>query len=225
MHDNEVANRPATAARRFPGRIMTGRIMTGRMMTGIGACLVLTLSAIWVVTTRSEPAARATAPAEPSPDSGGAPAQVSAEPTDDGALPDDREITPFDTRHAAVTRLDKRLLKAVQEAARDARNSSGIEFVVTSGWRSKEYQQRLLDAGIEKYGSLAKAREFVNTPEKSAHVSGKAVDIGPTDADDWLIRKGSAYGLCQVYANEMWHFELLTSPGGACPRPLINAAG
>ncbi|AXE78078.1 M15 family metallopeptidase [Streptomyces atratus] len=221
MHDNHVANRSATVARRFPGW----------MMAGIGASLVLMLSTIWVVTTRSEPAARATAPAaratapaEHPPGSGGAPAEVPAAAADDGALPDDREITPFDTRHTAVARLDKRLLKAVQEAARDARDD-GIEFVVTSGWRSKEHQQRLLEEGIEKYGSLEKAREFVNTPEKSTHVSGKAVDIGPTDADDWLIRNGSAYGLCQVYANEMWHFELLTSPGGTCPGPLNNAAG
>ena len=28
----------------------------------------------------------------------------------------------------------------------------------------------------------------------------------PTDADDWLIQHGSDYGLCQTYANEMWHF-------------------
>ncbi|MET4642569.1 D-alanyl-D-alanine carboxypeptidase [Streptomyces atratus] len=213
MHDNRVANR-STAARRFPGW----------MTAGIGASLVLMLSATWVVTTRSEPAAPVTAPAEHSPDSGGAPAEVPSEAADDGELPDDREITPFDTRHAAVTRLDRRLLAAVQEAARDARND-GIEFVVTSGWRSKEHQQRLLDEGIERYGSLERAREFVNTPEKSTHVSGKAVDIGPTDADDWLIRHGSAYGLCQVYANEMWHFELLAGPGGTCPVPLNNAAG
>lgn len=65
----------------------------------------------------------------------------------------------------------------------------------------------------------------MNTPQKSTHVSGKAVDIGPTDADDWLIRNGSDYGLCQVYNNEMWHFELLTRPGGTCPAPLSNAAG
>ena len=95
MHDNRVANR-STAARRFPGW----------MTAGIGASLVLMLSATWVVTTRSEPAAPVTAPAEHSPDSGGAPAEVPSEAADDGELPDDREITPFDTRHAAVTRLD-----------------------------------------------------------------------------------------------------------------------
>ena len=32
-------------------------------------------------------------------------------------------------------------------------------------------------------------------PDESHHVTGHAVDIGPTDADDWLIRKGNRFGL------------------------------
>jgi D-alanyl-D-alanine carboxypeptidase len=139
-------------------------------------------------------------------------------------MPKDRTLTPFDTGYAAIRKLDPKLLGAVQKAAKDAQNR-GIRFTVTSGWRSKAYQQRLLDEAVEKYGSLSKARQYVNTPEKSTHVSGKAIDIGPTNADDWLIRHGSDYGLCQVYANEMWHFELLTTPGGECPAPLPDAAG
>ncbi|KOV72885.1 hypothetical protein ADL00_05175 [Streptomyces sp. AS58] len=214
MHNDHGASPSVTAARRS----------RGSLAAGICAFAVLVLSATWVVTTWSEPAARATAPTAHSPDGGVAPTAVPPEADDDGALPADRDITPFDTWHPAVRRLDRRLLKAVQEAARDARED-GVAFVVTSGWRSKEHQQRLLEEGIEKHGSLEKAREFVNTPEKSTHVSGEAVDIGPTDADDWLIRFGSAYGLCQAYANELWHFELLTSPGGICPTPRNNAAG
>ncbi|MEV6897351.1 M15 family metallopeptidase [Amycolatopsis sp. NPDC051372] len=141
-----------------------------------------------------------------------------------GGIPSGKYLTPFDTSYPAVSKLDPNLLKAVQQAATDARGR-GIEFKVTSGWRSKAYQQRLLEEGIQKYGSLQSARQYVNTPEKSTHVSGKAVDIGPTDADDWLIRHGDDYGLCQAYSNELWHFELLTTPGGTCPAPLPNAAG
>ncbi|MFI5610694.1 M15 family metallopeptidase [Amycolatopsis sp. NPDC051903] len=141
-----------------------------------------------------------------------------------GGIPDGRDLTPFDTGFPAVSNLDPGLLKAVQHAATDARQR-GIVFKVTSGWRSKAYQQRLLDEGVEKYGSLEAARQYVNTPEKSTHVTGKAVDLGPTDADDWLIRHGDDYGLCQAYANELWHFELLTTPGGRCPAPMPNAAG
>ena len=33
---------------------------------------------------------------------------------------------------------------------------------------------------------------------------------------DWLIRNGAQFGLCQIYANEPWHYEL---------RPLATAGG
>jgi D-alanyl-D-alanine carboxypeptidase len=143
---------------------------------------------------------------------------------DDGSIPENGSISLTDTGHAAIRNLDPQLLQAVQKAAEDA-SHRGVEFRVTSGWRSKEYQQRLLDQAIDKYGSLDKARQFVSTPETSMHVSGKAIDIGPTRAADWLGQHGSDYGLCQTYSNEMWHFELLTSPGGECPPRRSNAAG
>ena len=112
--------------------------------------------------------------------------------------------------------LDPDLLDAVRAAADDARKD-GVELTITSGWRSRAEQQRLLDDAIRKYGSEEEALRYVATPDSSAHVTGDAVDIGPTDADDWLIRHGDAYGLCQIFGNEMWHFELATTPGGTCP--------
>ncbi|KIF78934.1 hypothetical protein QR77_18025 [Streptomyces sp. 150FB] len=142
----------------------------------------------------------------------------------DGYLPEGRDITPADGQYSAIRNLNGPLLKALRKADKDAKRVN-ISFQVTSGWRSKKHQQSLLDDAIHKYGTLEKARAFVNTPEQSAHVSGKAVDIGPTDADDWLIQHGADYGLCQVYANEMWHFELRTTPGGTCPAQLTDAAG
>jgi D-alanyl-D-alanine carboxypeptidase len=39
-------------------------------------------------------------------------------------------------------------------------------------------------------------------------VTGDAVDIGPADARAWLAADGAAYGLCQIYRNEPWHYEL-----------------
>ena len=53
-----------------------------------------------------------------------------------------------------------------------------------------------------------KAARWVATPSTSAHVSGDAVDIGPSDATAWLSEHGAAYGLCQIYRNEPWHYEL-----------------
>ncbi|WP_432942522.1 M15 family metallopeptidase [Kribbella sp. CA-253562] len=138
----------------------------------------------------------------------------------DGVLPDN--ASPFDTSLPGIAKLDPALLKAVQQAAK-AMEADDIKLHVTTGWRSKAYQRQLLEQGIKKYGSLAKAREFVSTPEESHHVTGNAVDIGPTDADDWLIRKGSRFGLCQTLANEMWHFELIVKPGEDCPPPKASA--
>jgi zinc D-Ala-D-Ala carboxypeptidase len=39
-------------------------------------------------------------------------------------------------------------------------------------------------------------------------VSGHAVDIGPTGAAGWLSEHGAEFGLCRIYGNEPWHFEL-----------------
>jgi D-alanyl-D-alanine carboxypeptidase len=155
---------------------------------------------------------------------GGGPPSTALRLTGDGSIPDNGSISLSDNGHDALRGLDPALLAAVREADVEARRA-GVELRVTSGWRSAEYQQRLLDQAVVTYGSLDEARRFVNTPEKSAHVSGKAIDIGPTAADDWLIQHGADHGLCQAYANEMWHFELLTTPGGQCPQPRGDATG
>lgn len=145
-------------------------------------------------------------------------------PAEDDPRQEDDTIDPFDDQHPAIAGLDDDLRAALQSAARDAQ-AAGVDFWVTSGWRSTAYQQSLLDRAVDRHGSLAEARKFVSTPETSEHVQGRAVDIGPTDGADWTIRKGARYGLCQTYANEMWHFELATTPGGTCPQPLPDAAG
>ncbi len=116
----------------------------------------------------------------------------------------------------AVARLDPSLLDALRAAADDARDD-GVVVEVTSGWRSRAFQQQLLDEAVARYGSAAEAARWVATPDTSAHVSGLAVDVGPTDAAYWMAQHGTRFGLCQVYANEIWHYEPLVEPGGTCP--------
>lgn len=140
---------------------------------------------------------------------------------DDPRLRDDR-IDPFDDTHPAIAGLDEVLRVALQSAARDA-HARGVDLWVTSGLRTAQQQRDLMDAAVERYGSLEEARRFVATPETSSHVTGDAVDIGPTDGADWVLRNGSDYGLCQTYANEMWHFERVVEPGGECPAPKADA--
>jgi zinc D-Ala-D-Ala carboxypeptidase len=141
----------------------------------------------------------------------------------DGYIADGEGLSPFATDYPAVGNLAPELLAAVQHASTDAARD-GVGLIITSGWRSVRYQQSLLDAAIAQYGSEAEARRWVNTPEKSTHVTGKAVDIGPTAADLWLRQHGNQYGLCQIYTNELWHYELATEPGGICPRLIADAS-
>jgi D-alanyl-D-alanine carboxypeptidase len=115
--------------------------------------------------------------------------------------------TVFDDGSATVANLDPDLLAALRSAATEALDD-GIELHVNSGWRSAAYQEQLLEQAIAEYGSEKEARRWVATPETSEHVSGDAVDLGPTKAASWLERHGAAFGLCRVYRNEPWHFEL-----------------
>ncbi|MFD3311900.1 M15 family metallopeptidase [Streptomyces sp. NPDC058694] len=134
----------------------------------------------------------------------------------DGAVPDG--VTVFDDEIPAVVNLDPDLLKALRQAATDAAGD-GVEFYVNSGWRSPEYQNQLLREAVAKYGSEDEAARWVATATTSPHVSGDAVDIGHSDTTAWLSKNGAEYGLCQIYRNEPWHYELRTNAiDRGCPR-------
>jgi len=134
----------------------------------------------------------------------------------DGAVPDGTTI--FDGGIPGVANLDPALLGALRRAATDAA-ADGVELYVDSGWRSPEYQAHLLQQAVLKYGSEERAARWVATPGTSAHVSGAAVDIGRSDATAWLSEHGAPYGLCQIYGNEPWHYELRRDAiDHGCPR-------
>jgi hypothetical protein len=122
-----------------------------------------------------------------------------------GGVPDG--ATVFDDEIPGVAKLDPALLDAVRQAT-TAASHDGVELLVGSGWRSPEYQQRLLTDAVSKYGSEMEAARWVATPNTSAHVSGDAVDVGHSEATAWLSEHGAAHGLCQIYGNEPWHYEL-----------------
>lgn len=123
----------------------------------------------------------------------------------DGAVPDG--TTVFDDHVIGVAKLDPTLLDALRRAATAAADDR-IRFLVHSGWRSEAYQEHLLDDAVAEYGSRSEAARWVATPASSSHVSGDAVDVGPSEATTWLSEHGDAYGLCQIYRNEPWHYEL-----------------
>ena len=131
----------------------------------------------------------------------------------EGVMPDG--VTVFDEQYPGVVNLDPDLLHALRDAATDAAQD-GIEIFVNSGWRSPDYQTRLLSEAVAAYGSEEEAARWVATANTSAHVSGVAVDIGTSAAAAWLTEHGARYGLCPVYDNEPWHFEL--RPGAIVQR-------
>lgn len=116
-----------------------------------------------------------------------------------------------------VGRLSPALRRSVERAIAAAREA-GVELRVTSGWRSRDHQQRLYEAAVAKYGSAAAARRWVLPPGESAHVLGEAVDVGPPSGAAWLDEHGVRFGLCRRYDNEPWHFERLAgAKGSVCP--------
>ena len=134
---------------------------------------------------------------------------------EDGVVPEG--VTVFDDGMPAVVNLDPELLAALRRAARAAADD-GVGFTVNSGWRSPDYQDQLLREAVAEYGSAEEAARWVATADTSAHVSGDAVDLGPAGARSWLAENGARFGLCQIYGNEPWHYEL--RPGaadGGCP--------
>ena len=177
------------------------------VVTGVLAAVLLALGAAAAAYLWS-PIAALSAPFAPSAASGHLTDPVSIR---DDAVP-------------AIANLDPALRDAVR-SAESAASAEGVAFDITGGWRSHEYQRWLLDDAIATYGSEKIARQFVATPDRSHHVSGDAVDIGSLDAQLWLIEHGAQWGLCQIYANERWHFELATEPGGTCPALLADAEG
>jgi D-alanyl-D-alanine carboxypeptidase len=186
-----------------------------RVSAAVGALLLATCA-----TAHAQP------PPPPAPGDTGGSLDIGAGAIDTfgGWLPDGVTLSPFDVANPVVGLLDPALLSAVQDAARKAATEN-VDIRINSGWRTRGFQQRLFDDGVRTYGSIDAARQFVASPDTSKHVEGKAVDIAPVEADKWLIANGRQFGLCQIYANEIWHFELAADDQGRCPPLKPNATG
>jgi zinc D-Ala-D-Ala carboxypeptidase len=148
---------------------------------------------------------------------------------DHQSVPDEADVvvpdgtTAFDDDIPAVANLDPKLLRALRRAATSAAGD-GVEFYVISGWRSRKHQEQLFREAVSKYGSKEEAARWVATPGTSAHETGNAVDIGHSDATAWLAKHGAKYGLCQIYSNEPWHYELRPDAvDHSCPPPYADA--
>ncbi len=120
-----------------------------------------------------------------------------------------------------TTGLNPQLSRAITRA-REAAKADGVTIDIVSGYRTAATQQALFDQAVVKYGSAREATRWVLPPDKSEHVKGGAVDVGPYAATRWLKNNGVKFGLCQRYANEYWHFEVL-APAKDQPCPALEA--
>ncbi|SMO96912.1 D-alanyl-D-alanine carboxypeptidase [Geodermatophilus aquaeductus] len=199
---------------------------TTRRIVGVLVAVLLVVVAVIAVAPGRQPSATGS-PVARSPVTASSPADAppgvlpredrAAVDEADGVLPDG--VGVFDDGFPGVANLDPALLGALRRAAADA----GVPFTVTSGWRSPEYQDQLLREAVAEHGSEEEAARWVATADTSAHVSGDAVDVGPAQAMAWLAEHGAEHGLCRVYSNEPWHYELRPGAvGHGCPRPYAD---
>lgn len=126
------------------------------------------------------------------------------------------EPRPDGLKHDLGERLDTAL---------EAAGERGVELYLNSGKRSAERQAELFAEAVTEHGSEEEARRWVLPPEDSAHVSGEAFDVGPYEGRVWLAEHSAEFGLCLVYENEPWHFEVRGDIGDPCPELLVDATG
>lgn len=127
-------------------------------------------------------------------------------------------------------KVDERIYPALQKMFDDMR-SVGIYPVVTSGYRTYEMQEKILNDKIKEFiqngYSNDKAKEmalkWVATPGTSEHELGLALDINSdginssvSDVYNWLLNNSYKYGFVKRYPNdkvditginnEPWHY-------------------
>jgi D-alanyl-D-alanine carboxypeptidase len=117
------------------------------------------------------------------------------------------------------------------EAMAEAAERSGAGLLVSSAYRSYEYQQGLFERSVRAEGREQTERELA-LPGHSEHQLGTAVDFGSVDASfadtaagKWLASEAWRYGFVLSYPlngeaetgyiYEPWHFRYVGRPAAA----------
>ena len=116
------------------------------------------------------------------------------------------------------------LLRMVEDAHKE-----GLTLVISSTYRSYEYQDRVFKWNVEQSGLETAERESAR-PGTSQHQLGTSIDFGTitddyafTPAGEWLLENAWRYGFSLSYPDgyedltgyryECWHFRYITPPG------------
>lgn len=128
----------------------------------------------------------------------------------------------------AINRTDLSLRVCVEEALRKmavAAKAEGITLLVSSTFRTYDYQKRLYERNVREMGKEAADRESA-MPGSSQHQTGTAIDFGSiTDAfaehesGIWLAENANKYGFSLSYPQgyepvtgyrwECWHYRYI----------------
>ena len=116
----------------------------------------------------------------------------------------------------AVTKLDSALLAALRLAAADA-SAMGVELDVNSGWRSYGYQES--SSTRPSRARFAGAGRAMGRPPRNLRARSRGRGRHrPLLGNDVAGQARAGFGLCQVYDNEPWHYELhLDAVDQGCP--------
>ncbi len=146
-------------------------------------------------------------------------------------IPEDL-VNPGDFTGLSVSRnnlsLRKILISDLQKMSKDAWEE-GITLLISSTYRSFDYQDRLFKWNVEQNGLETAERESAR-PGTSQHQLGTAIDFGSitdeyafTPAGKWLLENGWKYGFTLSYPDgyewltgyryECWHFRYITPEG------------
>jgi transglycosylase-like protein with SLT domain/D-alanyl-D-alanine carboxypeptidase-like protein len=96
---------------------------------------------------------------------------------------------------------------AFDRMAAAARAETGLQLLVTSGYRSDAEQAQLFAAHPDP--------KWVAPPGQSLHRYGTELDLGPPAAYGWLAANAGRFHFVRRYAWEPWHFGYALNPGSA----------
>lgn len=144
--------------------------------------------------------------------------------------PDD--LVRLERYDLTLNRTDLRLSRACLPdllAMAEAARADGVELVLSSAFRSYEYQKGLYQRYVEQHGK-EKADRFSARPGTSQHQLGLTLDFGSitkeiihTDQGQWLAEHAWKYGFSLSYPQgreeltgymyEPWHFRYISRTG------------
>jgi len=131
----------------------------------------------------------------------------------------------------------KAIMPALLQMARAARGD-GVTLVISSGYRSYDYQISIYERELKMYGKETADRESARAG-MSQHQLGTAVDFGSitdafadTRAGKWLAAHGWEYGFSLSYPRgyeevtgyryESWHYRYITRAGTLMQREFFD---